>query len=110
MKLEKLIKIASRAYPHSGLIQKYFDNPDGGYGDGLAHFIMTELSKCCYDGTKTLEQLDEAIDRLDHAISELVIVREAIINEKLDYVAAKWARRKEKRNEKVEKNPKFRRL
>lgn len=70
MTLKEIIKIADEAYG-DGLIQNYFDNPGGQFGDGLARFIAVELRET-YDDTATDdEQLNEAAHTMESAMLQL---------------------------------------
>lgn len=71
MTLGKLIGIADKAYTKYGLVQKYFDNPGGDFGDSLALFIAHEI-KDTYDSSATdEEQLEAAMSAMRGARDQL---------------------------------------
>lgn len=69
MKLEALIKIASKAYPEDLIFQAFKTKKP--VGDGLAEFIYRELLDTFDSSQTSLEQLQEAEIVLDRAAREL---------------------------------------
>ena len=70
MELEELIKIASAGYP-DGLVMLYFKEPDTHHGDGLAKFVMAELSDTYEDEGTDEEQLAAAVHYIETAQKQL---------------------------------------
>ena len=77
MKLSEIIAIADRTYP-DGLVQMYFEDPEGQHGDTLAEFIVRELQDV-YDAEASDEdQLSEAARVMRRARDELESVGAAL--------------------------------
>ncbi len=84
MNLDEVINIADEAYemwmPHEHLIRKYYRNPQGDFGDSLAQFVAKELTDASHrDGSISLS---EVIDRLNMAIGDLNLIRDAFVEKK----------------------------
>ena len=77
--LDRIFDAANGVYP-DGLISLHRDMPKGNHGDGLAKFIVTELSDVCCGYTNDAEVQAEAVRALDVAIRELQDVQDAISN------------------------------
>jgi hypothetical protein len=69
MKLDELIQIASSGYPDDLVMTHYKAGVD--VFDGLAKFIETELKETYDEDATTIKQLDQSIDVIHNAISEL---------------------------------------
>lgn len=69
MKLEALIKIASKAYPEDLIFQAFKTKKP--VGDTLAEFLSNELSDTFDSDHTSLEQLYEAEMVIDRAVREL---------------------------------------
>lgn len=80
MKLSEIIAIADAAYP-DGLVQAYFDEPDGQHGDTLAEFIVRELGDAYDADASSQEQLAEAVRVMQRAMDELEAVVAALEGE-----------------------------
>ena len=70
MTMEELIKSADDAYD-DGLVQQYFEDPDGNHGDTLAEFIVRELEDTFDPDLPTEKQIAEAIRLMTSAIRQL---------------------------------------
>ena len=75
VKLEKLVKIASDAYP-DGLIEQAYEGED--VGDGLATFIAEEIKEVVDGADPDDIQVKEAVRCLETAIHELEQVIKAL--------------------------------
>jgi hypothetical protein len=76
MKLEKLIEIASSAYP-DGLVQQAFKSKKG-VGDGLAEFIARELADTFDPKASDLDQMREAHRCMSSAMDQIASVVEKL--------------------------------
>jgi len=76
MKLNDLIAIINEAYP-DGLIQQYFEHPNGDNGDGLAAFIVHEVKET-FAKAPDKTQLREAVRVIQNARDELSPIIEAL--------------------------------
>ncbi len=77
MRLSEIIAIADRVYP-DGLVQAYFEDPEGHHGDTLAKFIAVELREVYDAEAGTEEQLSEAVRAMRRARDELESVVAAL--------------------------------
>ena len=85
MKLEEIIAIADKAYP-DGMVQQAFEAynrhqetiEDDRVGDGLAEFIVRELTDTYDGGASKKKQLAEAVRCIDRATEELQAVSKAL--------------------------------
>lgn len=73
MKLKEIIKIADAAYA-DGIVQLYFDFPNGHHGDTLAEFIASELKETFEESATDAEQVETAIDKMHSAALEIQAV------------------------------------
>ncbi len=85
MRLSEIIAIADRVYP-DGLVQAYFEAPEGQHGDTLAKFIAVELREVYDAEAGSEEQLSEAVRAMRRAKDELENVL-AALEEKADCAA-----------------------
>lgn len=69
MKLKDLIAIINEKYP-DGLVQQYFEKPNGDNGDGLAAFIVHEIKETFAEKAPDKTQLREAVRVLQNARDE----------------------------------------
>ena len=81
MTLEQLIKIADEAYGPDGMVQQYFENPDGEFGDGLARFVAVEIGDTYDGGSSDVEQLEAAVGVMDSAAKQIDAVTAAFDRE-----------------------------
>lgn len=70
MTLKTLIQIASTGYP-GGLIKQYHEEPETEHGDHLAAFIANELKETFDPEADDIDQLSEAMDKMEKAIGEI---------------------------------------
>jgi len=78
VKLKEIIKIASDAYGCDGVLQRYYDDYSTDHGDGLAKFLVAEITDT-YDETATdKEQLKEAYRVMETAKTEVIRVCEGL--------------------------------
>jgi len=76
MRFKEIIKIADQAYG-DGLIQDCFNAPKKNHGDGLAAFIVEELTETYDQRAGTKQQLSEACRVMENATEQLNEVYDA---------------------------------
>jgi hypothetical protein len=83
MKLLELLNLANAAYP-DGDLANYYDEETGkrkdGSGDGLAQFVVLELSETFTPNDDSVDQLENAAERIRTAIADLEAVATKLEN------------------------------
>jgi len=75
MKLLTLIKAASKHYPDNYILDLHKGLVDG---DGLAKFVISEISETYDPGSTSMDQVNEAIRVMDRAIEDLKCVQRGL--------------------------------
>ena len=72
--LDEIMEVIDKAYP-DGLIMEYYKNPKGICRDGLAQFIVQEMTDLYTPDADPGTQLAECMRGIDMAMSDLTEVR-----------------------------------
>ena len=62
---------ADKGYGPDGLVYRYYEDPEGHHGDGLAAFVAAEVATSFDESGELEEKLQWALSRLEKAVDEL---------------------------------------